>query len=621
LSLPWTAAQVIRQRVLALPETAQELLGVAAAAGRTVSHSLLIQITHRSDDEVLEALEAAVDARLLAEDTHSGYHFAHDLIRETIEEGLSAGRRRLVHRRIGEALEHDPQASAESIAFHYDLGHERDKAIIYFERAGDQAQQRVAHTAAAILFQQAIDRLQLADRPHDAVPIYEKLGVALYRAARNDEAIVALERARDGYAATGDPEQAARMTVRLADAHHRKGTSADDLAQLLSLTDREPQQLADSVLEGSALPAEALGRLLHVDPSPERLITVGRALTTLGMATGNQKLQTIGRRSEGSALIQLGRVADGTALLETVIPFDPVAENDERAIEVPLLLSGAYLSMGNGERSRALSERMLVAAESTGDEVPAIVHTVILGVEYLQGDWSRGRDLLRRALERARAIGPSALMIRAAIVVARSLIWDGGLEDARSYLESSVDTSRAMQVHSSERAALTELADLDLLEGRPESALNRLLPLVKDEVSWEYGVSLFSTLAAAYLELGDLQSARTHAQQAVAEARGTALWVHGVRALEEYGRVEGRRGDTATARAALDEGLQRARDMPFPYAEARLSLADAWLDQQAGDAGSAEKKRLAALAIFERLGAARHAEKVRKMTTERSSRS
>ena len=65
------------------------------------------------------------------------------------------------------------------------------------------------------------------------------------------------------------------MTVRLADAHHRKGTSADDLAQLLSLHDREPQQLADAVLEGNPLTAEALGRLIHVDPAPERLITVG----------------------------------------------------------------------------------------------------------------------------------------------------------------------------------------------------------------------------------------------------------------------------------------------------------------------------------------------------------
>jgi tetratricopeptide (TPR) repeat protein/transcriptional regulator with XRE-family HTH domain len=612
LSLPWTIAQVIRQRVLALPDTTQELLGVAAAVGRTVSHSVLIQVTRRDDDEVLPALEAAVDARLLTEDTPSGYRFAHDLIRETIEDGLSAGRRRLLHRRIGEALEGDPRASAEALAYHFDLGDQSEKAITYFELAGDQAQQRIANTAAAMLFQRAIDRLQLLARPQDALPIYEKLGIALYRAARNEEAIAALERARAGYQATGNIDGVARMTVRLADAHYRKGGSADDLAQLLNLADRESEQVAEAASEGNLVPAEALARLLHANRSPERLLTVGRTLTRLGRETGSPRLESIGKRAEGAGLIQFGRVAEGTALLETVIPYDPVAENDERAMELASLLSGAYLAMGNSDRSQELSERMLAAAESTGDEVIATVHAVILaGVEYLQGDWPRGRDLLRSVLERSRAIGPSALMVRTSIVVARALIWDGQLEDGRSYLEASLETSRAMQAEASERAVLTELADLDLTEGRPGLAIDRLLPLVKEEQSWEYVVSLYSTLAAAYLELDDLKSARLHADQAVAEARRTAIWLNGVRALEVWGRVEARAGHFSTARAAFDEGLQRARDMPFPYGEARLLRAHAALDQQEGDIASAAKNRSAALAIFGRLGATRDAESIR----------
>lgn len=612
LSLPWTVAQVIRQRVLALPDTAQELLGVAAAVGRTVSQPILVEITHHSDDEVLEALETAVDARLLTEDPQSGFHFAHDLIRETIEDGLSAGRRRLVHRRVGEALERDQRASAELLAFHFDRGDDQEKAVTYFERAGDQAEERVAHTAAASHFQQAIDRLALLDRPQDAVPIYEKLGVALYRAGRNDEAVVALERARAGYEAAGDAAGAARMTGRLADAHHRKGTSAEDIAHLLSLADREPEHVAAALPEGHAPPAEGLGRFLFANRSPRRMLTAGRTLARLGQATGSQRLQTIAKRAQGAGLIQLGRVADGAALLETVIPFDPVAESDEGAIELAALLSGAYLSSGDPERSRALSERMLAAAESTGDEIPAILHTALLaGVEYLQGNWPRGRDLLHRTLERSSAIGPSAVIIRASVVVARALIWDGRLEDARSYLESSLRTARAMRVHATERADLVELADLDLLEGHPDAALNRLSPLVKEEQSWEYAVSLFSTLAAVCLQVDDLQGAGNHAQRAVAEARRSGLWVNGVRALEILGRVETCRGNFGTARAALDEGLLRARGMPFPYAEARLLDANTPLDRQEGNFALAEEKRLAALAIFDRLGATRDAERIR----------
>ena len=189
LSLPWTVAQVIRQRVVALPETARELLGVAAAVGRVMSLSLLVRITNRSDEEVLEALETAVDARLLAEDARSGYHFAHDLIRETIEAGLSVGRRQLLHRRIGETLEGDPGSSAEVLAFHFTLGDDDARAIDYLEQAGEQAQQRVAHSLRGRLLPAGYRPARGMGRSEDTLPIYERLGSALYRSAHNDEAI------------------------------------------------------------------------------------------------------------------------------------------------------------------------------------------------------------------------------------------------------------------------------------------------------------------------------------------------------------------------------------------------------------------------------------------------
>ena len=108
LAVPWTVAQVIGQRVAALPGPAKELLSVAAVAGRVVLHSLLAQVTDSDDEQVLEAVETALEARLLAEDGPDGYRFTHDLIRETVENGLSAARRRRLHRRIGQALEYQP---------------------------------------------------------------------------------------------------------------------------------------------------------------------------------------------------------------------------------------------------------------------------------------------------------------------------------------------------------------------------------------------------------------------------------------------------------------------------------------------------------------------------------
>jgi transcriptional regulator with XRE-family HTH domain/tetratricopeptide (TPR) repeat protein len=611
LTLPWTVAQVIRQRVVALPEPAPELLGVAAAGGRVVSHSLLVRVTQRSDEEVLQALETAVEARLLAEDTESGYHFAHDLIQETIEGALSAGRRRLLHLRIGEAMEDDPRASPESLAFHFTVGNADDKAITYLARAGEEAQERLAHEAAAIFFQQAIDRLEGSDRPEAAVHLYEKLGVALYRAARNDDAIAALERALAGYTAAGDEEGAARATGRLADAHYRRGSTDDDLARLLHPTDDGPVPPVRVAPESNPRQLEGVGRLLFANPSPKRMLTVARSLKRVGRATGNQRLQRVASRAQGAGLLYLGRVTEGAALLEATLPPDPIGENDERALELAGLVSGAYLSMGILGRSQALSERMLAAAESIGDEVVAAMHTVMLaGVHYVQGDWKRGGELLRRGLERGMAKGPSALMVRVTQVVARCLTYEGRWEDARSYLESMLVQSRSMRINGVERATLVDLADLDLLEGRPAVALDRVQPALTKEPGWEYSVRLFSTLAAAYLHLDDPAQARPHAARGVAEARRTESWVNGLVALEVSGVLEASTGDYEAARAIYDEGLQRARGMPFPYFEARLLHASGLLDRQEGDAASAQAKLAAAHATFERLGAARDAAKI-----------
>ena len=165
LAVPWTVAQVIGQRVAALPGPAKELLSVAAVAGQVVPYTLLARVTNSDDEQVLEAVETALEARLLAEDGPDGYRFTHDLIRETVEDGLSAARRRRLHRRIAQALEHQPGASAEALAFHFSHSGEDGAAAAYLELAGDQAQQRVAYAAAAEFYAAAAARLQAAGRP------------------------------------------------------------------------------------------------------------------------------------------------------------------------------------------------------------------------------------------------------------------------------------------------------------------------------------------------------------------------------------------------------------------------------------------------------------------------
>jgi tetratricopeptide (TPR) repeat protein/transcriptional regulator with XRE-family HTH domain len=617
LAVPWTVAQVIGQRLAVLPGPAKELLSVAAVAGRVVPHTLLAQVTGSDEEQVLQAVETALEARLLAEDGPDRYRFTHDLIRETVENGLSAARRRRLHRRIGQALEHQAGTTAEALAFHFSHSGEDGTAAGYLELAGDQAQQRIAYATAAEFYAVAAARLEVADRPAEVAPITEKQGMAWHRAGRYDAAITALEGALARYRAAGDAEHVARVTGRLANAHYRRGTSHDALGELAGMAEGDLALAPGAASPGTLTWWEGLLLLLYAEGSYAKMVTLGRSLAQAGRAADNRQMQAIGTRVEGGALIHLGRLAEGAALMAAALP-DPQS-GDERAVQAASLLGAAYLSMGSLDHCTALCERMLVAAERAGDQLVIAMNTAMLaGVCYVRGDWDRGRDLADRAL-RCFAASSSPVAVRWVGLLAPALIWHGAWDQARAYLEDSLQTARSAQLVSIEWTALTHLADLDLLDGRPQDAVTRLHPVTADrplpaveDLTWDTPVELLSVLAEAHLKVGDLDRARAYAGRAVDHARRMGAWVQGIRALEVHGMVLARDGHHDLARAAYQEGLDRARATPFPYGQARLLHVYGLLDREQQDHAGAHAKFAQALAILERLGADHDADQLRK---------
>jgi tetratricopeptide (TPR) repeat protein len=210
------------------------------------------------------------------------------------------------------------------------------------------------------------------------------------------------------------------------------------------------------------------------------------------------------------------------------------------------------------------------------------------------------------------------MAVRVAGVLGPALIWHGAWQQARAYLEGTLQAARSLRIVHDERVALTHLGSLDLLDGRPQDAVTRLHPVTADrsvpaaeDLTWDTPVEVLSVLAQAYLELGDLDRARAYAGLAVDHARRMGTWLQGIRALEVHGMVLARDGHYDLARAAYQEGLDRAQAMAFPYGRARLLHAYGLLDRQRQDHGAAHAKFAEALAILERLGADHDAGRLR----------
>ena len=129
--------------------------------------------------------------RIVRERGADAYDFSHDKLRETAYRMLSPARRRLLHRRVAQALEavhaSQPDFVASQIAGHYDRAGLAEQAIPYYLQAGAAANKIFARDEAvasferglALLEQGAWEASQQEWRREMAADLYEGLGDAL----------------------------------------------------------------------------------------------------------------------------------------------------------------------------------------------------------------------------------------------------------------------------------------------------------------------------------------------------------------------------------------------------------------------------------------------------------
>jgi DNA-binding SARP family transcriptional activator len=165
LGSPQSVREVIDRRVARLGRDVVEVLSVAAVIGQDFDTDLLLRIHNRSDDQLLQLLEEAVDAMVLVESAEVAgrFSFAHALINHTLYANLGTTRRARVHRRVAEALEEllgsSPGARVTELAYHWAKAAAptaRSKAAAYARLAGQHALSKLGPDEALRWFQQAL---------------------------------------------------------------------------------------------------------------------------------------------------------------------------------------------------------------------------------------------------------------------------------------------------------------------------------------------------------------------------------------------------------------------------------------------------------------------------------
>lgn len=154
LPVPPTVQQAVIERIERLGPAARRVLETAALAGDGFVLEEVQPATALSEWEALEGLERALHANLLAAAT-PGYRFAHDLARGALDARLGTERRRLIHRRLADALE-VRRARPDRIALHFESAGEAIRALpwrIAAARAAERVfawREALDHYAAAL---------------------------------------------------------------------------------------------------------------------------------------------------------------------------------------------------------------------------------------------------------------------------------------------------------------------------------------------------------------------------------------------------------------------------------------------------------------------------------------
>jgi len=173
VDIPQGVREVVTRRLDRLSAECNRVLATAAVIGREFSLELLARLVDLPSDKLLEVLEEAAAARVIAEvpRTVGVYAFAHALIRETLYGELTTTRRVRLHRQIGEALEAlygaNPEPHLAELSYHFfeaAQGGDVDRAIAYAVRAGDRARSLMAHEQAAHHYEMGLQALELHER-------------------------------------------------------------------------------------------------------------------------------------------------------------------------------------------------------------------------------------------------------------------------------------------------------------------------------------------------------------------------------------------------------------------------------------------------------------------------
>ncbi|MFY1702407.1 helix-turn-helix transcriptional regulator [Micromonospora sp. WMMA1923] len=356
-----TLREIFLARVDALPEHAHQVVHAVAAGVEPVEHWLLARVVRLPEEELIEAVRAAVAHRLLV-GADEGYRLRHRLVAEVLAHELLPAERRVLHRRYAEAL---TSAEAElhqaRLAHHWRLAGEPARALPAAMAAAGEAQRLHGYAEAHRHWSVALQLADGADGPRDVdrAVLLEHAAESAHQCGEHARALALLEEL--GAVGTGPPSCSLRI--------------------------RRARYLAAA---GRSAPAETEYRLVLEDPdcTPGERATAAAYLAEL--------------------LVQMGRYADAGQRARVALQLcADVAGSTSEVVRASAALGFSEAYLEDPDAGLLVMREALTVAERSGrpdDVACAYLHLA----EFLTGPLNvieEGVVVARRGAERVAELG------------------------------------------------------------------------------------------------------------------------------------------------------------------------------------------------------------------------
>jgi tetratricopeptide (TPR) repeat protein len=555
LPVPERVREIIGRQLDQLDERSGELVARAAVIGREFEFGLLARLSGLTEEDAARGVEELTRRRVLH--TVAGrLDFTHDRVREVAYGRILAPSRKVLHRRVAEALAtlhaKDLEPHQLALGLHYAEGEVWDQAVVHLRRAGVRAAERSAHREAAACFERA--RAALAHLPEDPFTLEQAFEICL-------ELRPELQHLAEVRPALDRLREAEGLAKRLRDDRR--------LGRVYALMTNSHVQLGEL--------DEGLG-------SGIRALTIAEVLGDLKLriiATG-YLLQVHQSRGEYERVVELA--TDNLAAL----PADWISEYFGLASPVAiynyysLIPSLAQLGrFAEAARNEAAMMRLISTDQMPRASSIANAHQAASTLHLLQGNWKRARSLIERWIAVAR---DADLVLQLPWAVVSSAWVLAQLNEKGAALSRLREGEQLLEEHAARghvgfrAGASVSLGRASLLLGRFDEARSF------GTCAIERSSSRFGVMAHALHLLGDVatrpdrfdsQSGETYYRQALALAEP-----RGMRPLVAHchlglGRLYRRTGNGQETRGHLTTATTMYREMDMPFwlerAEAEIS--------------------------------------------------